>query len=555
MKNLKIGLRIGLAYILILFLFIATFTINFSSIEKVSASLGDFYSHPFKANNLIWNIKIDLMEIQVNMFKSASENDKDMAQQYISLAQSKLEDLEKLKAELEEIYTGDEKYITQLSSYIAQSNEYKEQIFEYLSKEEDAKALEIINNDYLPLIERVIANIGVIAAYEETVSLNYLNEANNIKKHSKRSLASNCVFIIVVIIILWVVITLSIIKPIKEIEKAAGEMCKGNLKIDIKYKAKDEIGSLAESMRSTVNIMNGYISNISDNLKKLSQKDLSEAIEMEYVGDFVNIKEAMIDITDNYNRMIKKIRGAAERVSTGAQQIATAAQALETGASDQSSAVEQLVATVHNVTDQVEVNANNANDVNDLSSNSVNEIEKGNSSMQDLLEAMKQIEEQSKQTANIIKVINNIAHQTNLLALNAGIEAARAGDNGLGFAVVATSIGNLAGECSQAAKNTEELINKTMAAVYNGTQLAGETADVLNHMVQSVSKTSTLVGNISEACTNQSKELKEILQGIQQIAVVVETNSSTAAETSASSEELLTQAESLDEMMKKFKVR
>jgi len=555
LKNLKIGLRIGLAYILILFLFIATFTINFSSIEKVSASLGDFYSHPFKANNLIWNIKTDLMEIQVNMFKSASENDKDMAQQYISLAQSKLEDLEKLKAELEEIYTGDEKYMTQLSSYIVQSNEYKEQIFEYLSKEEDAKALEIINNDYLPLIERVIANIGVIAAYEETVSLNYLNEANNIKKHSKKSLASNCVFIVVVIIILWVVITLSIIKPIKEIEKAAGEMCKGNLKIDIKYKAKDEIGSLAESMRSTVNIMNGYISNISDNLKKLSQKDLSEAIEMEYVGDFINIKEAMIDITDNYNRMIKKIRGAAERVSTGAQQIATAAQALETGASDQSSAVEQLVATVHNVTDQVEVNANNANDVNDLSSNSVNEIEKGNSSMQDLLEAMKQIEEQSKQTANIIKVINNIAHQTNLLALNAGIEAARAGDNGLGFAVVATSIGNLAGECSQAAKNTEELINKTMAAVYNGTQLAGETADVLNHMVQSVSKTSTLVGNISEACTNQSKELKEILQGIQQIAVVVETNSSTAAETSASSEELLTQAESLDEMMKKFKVR
>lgn len=555
MKNLKIGLRIGLAYILILFLFIATFTINFNSIEKVSASLGDFYSHPFKANNLIWNIKTDLLEIQVNMFKSASENDKDMAQKYINLAQSKLEDLERLKLELEEIYTGDEKYITQLSSYITQSNEYKEQIFDYLSKEEDEKALEIINNDYLPLIERVIANIGVISAYEETVSLNYLNEANAIKKQSKKSLASNCVFIIVVIIILWVIITLSIIKPIKEIEKAASEMCKGNLKIDIKYKARDEIGSLAESMRRTVNIMNNYISNISDNLKKLSQKDLSEAIEMEYVGDFVNIKEAMVDITDNYNRMIKKIRGAAERVATGAQQIATAAQALETGASDQSSAVEQLVATVHNVTDQVEVNANNANDVNDLSSNAVNEIEKGNSSMQDLLEAMKQIEEQSKQTANIIKVINNIAHQTNLLALNAGIEAARAGDNGLGFAVVATSIGNLAGECSQAAKNTEELINKTMSAVYNGTQLAGETADVLNHMVQSVSKTSTLVGNISEACTNQSKELKEILQGIQQIAVVVETNSSTAAETSASSEELLTQAENLDEMMKKFKIR
>lgn len=555
MKNLKIWLRLGIAYVLLLFLFIAASKTNYSSMDKISSTLENFYNHPFKSVNMVWDVKSKLTQIQVNMYKGATEEDEKLTEDYINTAQTELNNLYNLKSELTNIYTGEQNDVTELFSYIEQSEVYKQQIFDCLTKKENSKAISIMNNDYLPLIDKAIEIIEIMETNEDNISIQYVNNANDAKNLSERGLIGNTVFISVVIIIQWILITLSIVKPIREMEKAADAMSKGNLNIDIKYKARDEIGHLAESMRNTINIMNSYISDISNTLQKVSSKDLTKSVNIEYVGDFVHIQEAVINITESYNEMIKKIKFTSEKVATGAEEMAAAAQSLDTGASEQSSAVEQLVATVHNVSEQVDINAKNANNVNSLSANSVIEIEKGNNSMQNLLKAMEQISEQSHQTANIIKVINNIAHQTNLLALNAGIEAARAGDNGLGFAVVATSIGELASECSKAAKNTEELINKTMVAVSNGTNLAGETADVLQKMVSTVNETSTLVEDISDACTRQSNQLKEILQGIQQIAVVVETNSSASAETSASSEELLKQAENLDKMMKEFKVK
>ena len=152
-------------------------------------------------------------------------------------------------------------------------------------------------------------------------------------------------------------------------------------------------------------------------------------------------------------------------------------------------------------------------------------------------------------------MIDEISSQTNLLSLNASIEAARAGEHGRGFAVVANEIGKLANECALAAKNSTELIQKTLEVVENGSALTNKTADVFHAIVKDSEETKNLVSGIDEACSGQSHSLEEILIVVNQIAKVTESNALASEETAASSEKLSEEAKLLHSMLDEFELR
>ena len=171
-------------------------------------------------------------------------------------------------------------------------------------------------------------------------------------------------------------------------------------------------------------------------------------------------------------------------MADGSDQISEASQSLADGATDQSSSVQQLLATMTNLSAQVEGNAKDARTVSAKSVESQEIINKGNNHMNELMKAMEEISKASERISDIITVIDGISGQTNLLALNASIEAARAGENGKGFAVVANEIGKLANETSESTKITAELINQSLEAVKVGERLAKETASILLQVVE-----------------------------------------------------------------------
>ena len=328
-----------------------------------------------------------------------------------------------------------------------------------------------------------------------------------------------------------------IVSPITEVKEAMNKLAKGNLQVSVKPSSILELSELSTATTKTINTLTGYIQNITTVLGQLEDRDMTVTVDIDYMGDFVPIKNSLIEITQYLNELIVNIKDSANQVASGAEQISHSSQSIAEGAQDQNNSISTLVEQVNDITTVVQNNAKKARDVSKISSDSLDIVDKGNTYMQALLDAMNQITNQSNQISKIIEVIDDIASQTNLLSLNASIEAARAGEQGKGFAVVADQIGKLANDCSKAVGNTTKLIHQSLDAIKHGSALADDTAKLLRDIVTSSSKTSELVEDITTACTTQADQLNNVLASIQEISVIVESNSAASEESSAASQE------------------
>lgn len=347
----------------------------------------------------------------------------------------------------------------------------------------------------------------------------------------------------------------SISKPVVEIEHAAKKMSEGNYDIDVTFESKDEIGSLADSMRTMITTTKSVIEDTTRGLGELANGNFNVVPQAEYIGIFAKIKEAMVKIITDLNDTMYHINESSAQVLSASDQMAQAAQGLAEGSTEQAGTVEELLATIMDVTEKSRQNAKSATEANDMVNGTTTEVKGSNEMMNELIKAMEQINSKSQEIVGIISTIDDIASQTNLLALNAAIEAARAGEAGKGFAVVAEQVKVLANQSADAAKNTVLLIEDSMAAVGVGTRITNTTAESLKNVVLGIEKVSKTVTDIADASNQQTQSMNEIEGGINNIAEVVQSNSATAQETSANSEELNSQAQLLKELVSRFTLK
>lgn len=318
----------------------------------------------------------------------------------------------------------------------------------------------------------------------------------------------------------------------------------------------DELGLLAEATDTIVSTINGIIKDIDWGLGEIASGDLtidSKAKEL-YVGGFKSLAASMYKIMDQLTETMQQVRQSADQVSAGSEQVSSAAQALSQGATQQASSVEELAATINEISEQVRQTAESAQAARERTEQTGGAVESSNRQMQGMISAMDAISEKSAEIKKVIKTIEDIAFQTNILALNAAVEAARAGEAGKGFAVVADEVRNLASKSAEASKGTASLIDGTVAAVEQGTQIAHETAQSLAQVMESTAKTVEMVIEISDAASGQAGSIAQVTQGIDQIASVVQTNSATAEESAAASEELSSQAQMLKNLIGTFRL-
>ena len=240
---------------------------------------------------------------------------------------------------------------------------------------------------------------------------------------------------------------------------------------------------------------------------------------------------------------ILQLRQVSRQAADSSSEVSSNSQTLALGASDQASSIQQTSASMEQLAGMTRRNAENAGEAKEMTAEATRIVEQVNRHMSEMTEAIQEITRSSRETAKIIKLIDEIAFQTNLLALNAAVEAARAGEAGRGFAVVADEVRNLAGRASKAAENTDGLIADTVTAVENGDRLVRATAEAFQKNIEISNKIGILSEEIMTASQEQSQGLDQVTQAVAQIDSVTQSNSLRAEESAEAAHELSRQAE------------
>ncbi|MEO5333439.1 MAG: methyl-accepting chemotaxis protein [Magnetococcus sp. YQC-5] len=300
-------------------------------------------------------------------------------------------------------------------------------------------------------------------------------------------------FVILCSILVSYVVTRSIINPLSLCNGMLERLAKGDLTIRSTVQSKDELGQLMANMEITANKLR------------------------EVIGD---------------------VSTAAAQVSIGSNEISETAQTLSQGATQQAAAIEETSSAMEEMTSNIMQNSDNANTTQNISQKAAKDAEAGGIAVVEAVKAMKEI-------ASKIGIIEEIARQTNLLALNAAIEAARAGEHGKGFAVVAAEVRKLA-ERSQTAAG--EISHLSASSV----DVAERAGGIINKLVPDIQKTAELIQEIAASSQEQNQGASQINQAIQQLDQVIQRNAGTSQEMAATAEELSAQADMMHQSVAFF---
>jgi len=496
-KNMKIGMRLGLGFGLVLVLLSVIAFVGVTRLAQLNEGIeklaNDRYPKTVLANNMKSLVNenaratrnIILLDEAAEMQKEKERidnNRKKIAESFEKLeAEVRSEEGKKLLAAIKDART----------QFVADNNK----AIDLAMAQKNAEATKVLLGEmrksqrtYFDAIDNLIEYQGKLmddAAVEATT-------AYNAARTLMVALAI-AAFLLGAGIAFWV--TRSITRPINEAVDVANQLAAGDLNARIEVKSKDETGMLLSAMKNMV--------------EKLSQ-------------------------------IITEVRSAADNLSSASEEVSATAQSLSQASSEQAASVEETSASVEQMSASINQNTENAKVTDGMASKSATEAVEGGEAVKETVTAMKSIAEK-------IGIIDDIAYQTNLLALNAAIEAARAGEHGKGFAVVAAEVRKLAERSQVAAQEIGEVAKGSVG-------LAEKAGKLLDEMVPSIKKTSDLVQEITAASEEQSAGVAQINTAMAQLNQITQQNASSSEELAATAEEMSSQAEQLQQTMSFFKM-
>ena len=371
---------------------------------------------------------------------------------------------------------------------------------------------------------------------------------------SQRVLGIN---ILTFILMVAIIVTLSsrITKPLKKLSRITNELVNGNFDVEIHSDSNDEVGQLANGMNLLVQKLQtymNYVDEISDSLDSFAEGNLDINLKYEYSGEFGKLKTSLEKTVDAFTKIIEDIVSISSQLASGSMEIANGAQQLANGSAEQSSSIQNLANNITEISNHVNKSAEHTTALSSQIGMVGNAAYMSNEQMEEMVDAMNRITKESSEIGKIIKTIEDISFQTNILALNAAVEAARAGVAGKGFAVVADEVRNLATKSSEAAKNTTALIENSIRAVRDGSQIVQDTKESLEDVLSAVDKSTTMIQSISDSAIEEAEKIEHIKIAVDEINAVVHSNSAAAEESSAASEELSSLASTLEMVAERF---
>jgi methyl-accepting chemotaxis protein len=333
--------------------------------------------------------------------------------------------------------------------------------------------------------------------------------SNDVYDTARAVLWGTAVLALLVTLILCVVVTRSIVRPLQRVVDGANALAQGDLRVQVQVERHDELGNLAESLNRAIGNLAGIVG---------------------------GVKQASLAISS-----------ATEQVAAGNTDLSQRTEEQAASLEETASSMEELTATVRH-------NADNAQQASTLASNASEVAQRGGDEVGRVVETMQEISDSSAKVAEIIGVIESIAFQTNILALNAAVEAARAGEQGRGFAVVASEVRTLAQRSATAAREIKELIGESVGRVNAGSQLVEQAGDTIQEIVRSVKRVTDIMSEISAASHEQSTGIEQVNQAVSQMDQVTQQNAALVEEAAAAAQSMAEQAQALRNSVTIFKL-
>ena len=372
---------------------------------------------------------------------------------------------------------------------------------------EGARAL--MTSTMLPAVDRYVGSIEAMLDSTSTAVAREVAAAERGATTTRNLLLAFCAGGVLLALLAGVLITRSITGPIREAVDTARRVADGDLTVRMDTSAGDEMGRLLR---------------------------------------------ALDDMATQLRQVIGEVATGAHTVADSSGQIAQGNADLSQRTEEQATTLQETASSMEELTSTVAQNAENAREANQLAAAATGVAREGGDAVAQVVRTMQGIAGSSKKIEEIIGVIDGIAFQTNILALNAAVEAARAGEQGRGFAVVAAEVRSLAQRSATAAKEIKGLILESVQQVEAGAQQVDGAGRKMEAIVEAVRKVSDLIAEIAAASQEQSSGIEQVNTAITQIDQTVQQNASLVEEAAATTEAMKVQAESLLQMVRRFRV-
>ena len=557
MKDLKVSKKLTISYAIILTLLIMSCVVSIVDFIRLGGQIETFYDGPFTVNDSASVINSNFERMQKSVYRSISNTDSEIVKEAITDARNCAAIIQEELPVVKAHFLGDQQIIDRLDAALAKLAPMREHVLTLASEDKKAEAAEYMEHN------------NIIAIQEAQVELNSLIESGNKKGENlvsglreKQAMAVFTVIIlggisVAVSVVFGVYITHGITQPVTELEQATRAMAKGEFStVRVAYDSRDELGSLAGDIRSMVKTLTDVIQNETYILNEMAEGNFSVHSERDeyYIGEFEQLLRSTKKINRGLSELLLQISQSADNVAASSEQVSSGSQNLAQGTTEQAASVEELTGMMSEISDQAYRNSRDAQEASEKAQMVKENATESSRSMQEMVKAMAEISGKSDEIRKIVKTIEDFSFQTNILALNAAVEAARAGDRGKGFSVVANEVRSLANQSSAASKSTAALIQSSIQAVENGRKIANETDNALAEVVSGIDNVSELLFHITDASSKQFDANRQVTENINLISEVVQTNSATAEECAAASEELASQAQLLKELVSHFKL-
>ena len=560
-KNYSIKKRNTVSFGAIIAMMSLFMILSLSTLSNVGSLSEKIYNGSYVTNETVWQMRVNLQALDKYTSRAIIEKDITKKNEYIKIADEHAESLKKnmnsIKGRLEEDDSIDTNLINEFNKYMDESAIERQKVVELIRNGHNEEAANMLTTTYADTIDNAREVL-------EKIGDNTTASAEEFLKRSDRLTLYNFIFTVAVgaVIIafsIWImkVINSILVEGIQSLRKISLNLNEGKLETDNTYISNDEIGQVISEMNESITLLKSYVDDEVTTLNTLASGNLDIELnkDIDYRGQFKEIQTSFGIIIDTLNDIFKNMAESSKSIAEGSEDIHTTTEIISEGSMEQAGAVEELLASFTEISDQVKENAKDIEKTEEYLESTKMIVDEGNSKMDTLRNSMNDINEAAQQVSQVTETIDDIASQVNLLALNAAIEAARAGESGKGFAVVAEEVRKLAEEVKIAAGDTREIIEHAISKAGEGSMLANETAESLHIIVKNVVRTTELSKKVSEVSNSQSIAIAQMVEGVNQIADVVEKNSSTLEEITNSTNELSRQATRVDGELARYKVK